>query len=116
MTGEQLFKASGLSGEYDTAIPQQVFNKISDALGFNPLGHFVWWYPDRDDEEYETCGSSGKLLPVKTMYDLALKNRSLIESEEMRAVCKTIVGGADGHLIAIDKLEMMEQEDAYYGR
>jgi hypothetical protein len=116
MTGEQLFKASGLSGEYDTAIPQQVFNTILDALGFNPLGHFVWWYPERDDEEYETCGSGGKLLPVKTMYDLAIKKRKLILIEEKYALVNHLVTDVDRDIVLASELEQMSQEKAFYGR
>ena len=98
MTGKQLFKASGLSGEYDTAIPQQVFNKISDALGFNPLGHFVWWYPDRGDEEYVM---GGKLLPV------------LIE--EKYALVNHLVTDVDRDIVLASELEQMSQEKAFYG-
>jgi hypothetical protein len=112
MTGKQLFKASGLSGEYDTAIPQQVFNKISDALGFNPLGHFVWWYPDRGDEEYVM---GGKLLPVKTMYDLAIKKRKLILIEEKYALVNHLVTDVDRDIVLASELEQMSQEKAFYG-
>ena len=113
MTQEKLFKASGLSGEYDTAIPQQMFNTISDALGFNPLGHFVWWYPDRDDEEHVM---GGKLLSVKTMYDLAVKKRELIPIEEKYALVNHLVTDVDRDIVLASELEQMSQEKAYYGR
>ena len=114
MNTSELFKFSGLSGNYDTAIPQERFNQISNALGFNPLGHFVWWYPPRDDKEYETCGMGGKLLPVSRLFALAVDRRKLINNDEKYALVTHLLGKADRDIVLADELETMKQEKAYY--
>jgi hypothetical protein len=111
MNSEELFQASGLSGVIDTALPQSVFDRISDALGFNPLGHFVWWYPaEEDTEEYERCGMGGMLLSVARLYACVVERRKLIDCDEVAALCKTLQGGADKDIMVNMELESLEIE------
>ena len=87
MNKEQLFKASGLSGTFDSALPQQVFDKLSKVFklwtepfgqgsSINPLEVFVWWYPDKDDKDYVF---GGRLLPISRLYALAEERREYPE-------------------------------------
>lgn len=113
MNSEELFQASGLSGVIDTAIPQSVFDRISDVLGFNPLGHFVWWYPAREDtEEYKKCGGGGMLLSVARLYYLTEDRRKLIDCEEMTALCKTLKGRVDTDIVVNLHLEGLKMDEA----
>ncbi len=113
MNSEELFQASGLSGVIDTAIPQSVFDRISDALGFNPLGHFVWWYPAGEDtEEYKKCGGGGMLLPVSRLYYLAEERRKLIDCDEVASLCKTLQGKTDKDVVVGWTVEGLEMDKA----
>jgi hypothetical protein len=84
MNKEQLFKSSGLSGTFDSALPQILFDKLSEVLRFcshdevsiNPLELFVWWYPDREDKAYSL---GGRLLPISRLYALAEEQREYPE-------------------------------------
>ncbi len=85
MNKEQLFKASGLSGTFDSALPQILFDKLSEVLrlcdhdnqlNINPLELFVWWYPDREDKDYQF---GGKMLPISRLYALAEERREYPE-------------------------------------
>ena len=111
MNSEELFRASGLSGVIDTALPQAVFDKLSAVLGFNPMGHFVWWYPAREDtDEYEKCGMGGMLLSVARLYACVVDRRKLIDCDEVASLCKTLQGGADKDIVVNMELETLEIE------
>jgi hypothetical protein len=113
MNSEELFQASGLSGVIDTALPQQLFDELLNVLGFNPLGHFVWWYPaEEDTEEYEKCGMGGMLLPVSRLYACVVERRKLIDCDEVASLCKTIQGGADKDIMVNMELESLAAESA----
>ena len=114
MTTEKLFRMSGLSGTFDPNIPQERHREIANALGENPLGHIVWWYPSRDDKEYETCGMGGKPLLVSRLFALAVERRKLIENEEKYRLITRLMGGVDKDIVLADEKECMEQEKAYY--
>lgn len=114
ITTEKLFEMSGLSGTFDTAIPLERYNEIADALGENPWGMFVWWYPARTDREYDTCGMGGKLMAVSTLFRLAMDRRKLIENEEKYRLITRLMGGVDKDIVLADEKECMEQEKAYY--
>jgi hypothetical protein len=113
MTKEELFRASGLSGTFDTSLPQPIFDKIDDATGLHPLGSYVWWYPDREDKEYESCGFGGKLMSIARMYALAEQRRYLIRGAEMKSLCKTLMSDVDRSLVLQNELETMAQQEAY---
>ena len=118
MNKEQLFKAAGLSGTFDTAIPQIVYNKISEVMRFadhdgvgtiNPLELFVWWYPDREDKEYQL---GGRMLPITRMYALAEQRGELITVAEKRALIQNLMGDVDRDTVLSDELEAMAQQEA----
>ena len=118
MNKEQLFKASGLSGTFDNAIPQIIFNKISEVMRFadydgvgsiNPLELFVWWYPDKEDKEYQF---GGRLLPIARMYALAIQRGELIPVAEKRSLVKNLMGDVDRDTVLNDELEAMAQQEA----
>jgi hypothetical protein len=115
ITTEKLFEMSGLSGTFDSTIPQERYDEIADALGENPWGMFVWWYPSRDDREYDTCGMFGKALLVSRLFALAVDRRKLIESDEKYRLVTHLMGGVDKDIVLADEKECMEQEKAYYG-
>lgn len=118
MNKEQLFKAAGLSGTFDSAIPQIIFNKISEVMRFadydgvgtiNPLELFVWWYPDREDKEYQL---GGRMLPITRMYALAMERGELITVAEKRALIQNLMGDVDRDTVLSDELEAMAQQEA----
>ena len=115
MNKNELFKAAGLSGTFDSEIPQIVFNKISEVMRFadydgvgtiNPLELFVWWYPDREDEEYQL---GGRMLPITRMYALAMERGELITVAEKRALIQNLMGDVDRDTVLSDELEAMAQ-------
>ena len=118
MNKEQLFKAAGLSGTFDSEIPQTVFNKISEVMRFadfdgvvsiNPLELFVWWYPDKEDEEYQF---GGRLMPIAKLYALAMQRGELIPIAEKRSLVKNLMGDVDRDTVLNDELETMAQQEA----
>ena len=119
MNKNELFKAAGLSGTFDSEIPQTVFNKISEVMRFadydgvgsiNPLELFVWWYPDREDKAYSLCG---RMLPVARMYALAMQRGELIPVAEKRSLVENLMGDVDRDMVLKDELETMAQQEAY---
>lgn len=102
MNSEELFQASGLSGVIDTSLPQSLFDEILNVLGFNPLGHFVYWYPARDDPEFQDTKSArgtmdgGRLLSVSRLYAEAEKNGRLLLQHKDHAYIKR-QHGKDNH-------------------
>lgn len=119
MNKEQLFEAAGLSGTFDSAIPQIVSNKIAEVMRFadydgvgtiHPLELFVWWYPDREDEAYQF---GGRLLSIARMYRLAMDRCELIPMAEKRALIQNLMGDVDRDMVLKDELETMAQQEAY---
>ena len=119
MNKEQLFKAAGLSGTFDSEIPQTAYDEIAKVLRFadfdgvvsiNPIELFVWWYPDREDKAYSLCG---RMMPVARMYALAIQRGELIPVAEKRALIKNLMGGVDRDTVLNDELEAMAQQEAH---
>jgi len=118
MNKNELFKAAGLSGTFDDAIPQIVFKEIAEVMRFadyhnavtiNPRELFVWWYPKLGDEEYSSCG---RLLPIARMYALAIQRGELIPVAEKRSLVKNLMGDVDRDTVLNDELEAMAQQEA----
>lgn len=118
MNKEQLFKAAGLSGTFDSEIPHPAYEEIAKVLRFadfdgvvsiNPIELFVWWYPDREDKAYSLCG---RMLPVARMYALAIQRGELIPVAEKRSLIKHLMGDVDRDTVLNDELEAMAQQEA----
>ena len=70
MDKNELFKASGLGGTIDCALPQSFFDVVTKATGYNAGQLFVWWYPPRD---HELWSISGRPLSIAELYSMAIR-------------------------------------------
>lgn len=91
MDKNELFKASGLPGEIDCALPDAFNRQVLETTGHRAGDLFVWWYAPNNHEEY---AFSGKPLSLARLYALAIANRKLLDVTDVRPtriVCRNTI-------------------------